>query len=374
MYTQEGGGMYEKIHPATYVALLIFIHIILQRTPSNFIRDQHQKQPGLLLFFISIILIAAVGIVSFGTAGMAYLLETFIVAAIYLMFLSYLSVDQKNSLAQSIIYFTAANSAIGLIEYGFGRNLIENIDDFGFFRSSALLGHPLSNALITATVCIFVVKMQWGLIKKITVMSLMLLSLFAFGARGALGMLTLSICFILLIGVFLQKNGKRRKLSLIVKAYSAVPVVVLIFIGLLFFTELGDSIASRLGQDSSIDTRFDSFELLSNFSLLQILWGVDSDTFTYLTKYLYKVDIVENFWVVLILRIGLPMLILLVVTLANLIYNIVRNGNWIDILASVLFLLVASTNNSLTTKSVALTIYLLMASCTNKLNAFETKK
>jgi hypothetical protein len=187
-------------------------------------------------------------------------------------------------------------------------------------------------------------------------------------------MLTLSICFILLIGVFLQKNGKRRKLSLIVKAYSAVPVVVLIFIGLLFFTELGDSIASRLGQDSSIDTRFDSFELLSNFSLLQILWGVDSDTFTYLTKYLYKVDIVENFWVVLILRIGLPMLILLVVTLANLIYNIVRNGNWIDILASVLFLLVASTNNSLTTKSVALTIYLLMASCTNKLNAFETKK
>ena len=362
-YTDEGGAFFQKIHPATYLVLLLFPTVVLLRSPVRFFAEQRRLEFGLLQFFVAIVLIILISLFRFGTSGAAYLVDTFLAAALYGMLALYLDPPQRIRLASVIILIVGANAIIALSEFGLGYHLFEPEKTFGFFRASALFGHPLANALITASVALIVLKLHWWPSIKFLTIALLFFSLLAFGARAATATLLLGVSAFLAVGAFVSEGPLKNRYLMIPVAYSFLAALVASSIYVVFATELGSSISERLFIDNSVEHRYHAASLIQNFSMREIFFGFGPDVMYYALDRNPDIQSLENFWVVLLLSLGIPVFLLFGMSFFYLMYFIVRKGNWIDGLIVLMFLFLASTNNSLSSKNAALAVVLLLILC-----------
>jgi len=217
-----------------------------------------------------------------------------------------------------------------------------------------LFGHPLTNALITATAAIAVLKMPWLFITKSCVAGLMVLSLLTFGGRGSLGAWLTGLVLYFMSAPFLNITTTfNEKLGKLLALYVGLIAVTAVLGYVIFGTEIGRPIASRLMMDDSIESRFNSLSVVNSFGHSELLWGQALGSFESSVEKSGIVTVVENFWVVLLLRSGLPVFVVFVASLFYLLYQMIKQGNWIDGIITLVFLLAASTNNSLSTKSTS---------------------
>jgi hypothetical protein len=221
---------------------------------------------------------------------------------------------------------------------------------------------------MTTGVAIAVLKIPWRWSTKFCVIGLMVSALYAFGARGALATLVLGLVIFFAIRPYLLKGTFQVRIGRIV-VYQATLVIVLIFIAFLTFqTNLGANIATRLMIDSSVEARIHSLGILNYLTFSEIFYGLDKISRMYLVEQYQYVRGIENFWVVLLLHLGLPLFGIFVLSFLYLLFRQVKRGNWLDGLMVVVFILTASSNNSLSTKTAALAIFMLMMFCLRNSN------
>ena len=166
------------------------------------------------------------------------------------------------------------------------------------FRSTALAGHPLQNAMITIIIMSFIVVSNFKIWTKMGLFTLGYIALFCFNARGAIIIATLFIVPYVLKQIW---NAKIRWKWAFKLGFFAIAFYV---IHLLATTSLGGRLFNQEKiLDGSAQTRLDVFEFYKYIDWQSLLWG-DPDNYAYLMNKLGAGG-VENGVIVLVIYYGL---------------------------------------------------------------------
>lgn len=343
-----------RLFPLTYLATgILGYYIIIGRIKiSDLI---YRMKPEFLLLATCFIVIGYLKYTN-NLDAFSFLLNTLYLPAIISILIK--STDKEmfyraRNLVYGIFFITAC---IAVIEKLSGTALLGVAYSSGsHFRPSALFGHPLNNALIIATLTIILFYGTKDKRMRIIVLITGMVSVFCFGARGGmigifLGILVNTVCNIIGIGDREARYLKMKRGLLSIIGFG------IIFFVVLNFTHLGSRIARLSFTGSSAEVRVEVFDVLHGLRLQDLLWGHSIEKIQYF-QYLSDTPIIENFWIIWILKFGLVVTLLLVSAIG---YFLFKNMNGVDrdvkyaVLAT--FICVASTNNSLATSTLVISI------------------
>ena len=230
------------------------------------------------------------------------------------------------------------------IDYLYSDINFIDIDERSFFRSSALIGHPLSNALIMSTIMIFVLTSRMSLRKKYVLYFLGLVSLFCFNARGAIIFSVIALGLYLFHSFFYKQRQNPFLSSVLFALFSIVFLYILYSSGLAGrFVERGPMIS-----DSSTLARIDIWMFFYKYDLFDFLWGVSMNDAQMIAYNLLGVRYLENWLIMSILLVGLILTVLVVVlfffAFKKALYSYDRFRSFLLVFTCIG---IASTNNSL---------------------------
>jgi hypothetical protein len=143
----------------------------------------------------------------------------------------------------------------------------------------------------------------------------------------------------------------------------AVPWIAMVGIGLFAYLLLETSFGARFMErglyDDNAAVRVGAFNVLSYLSPEDLWSGIDTTYYEAILNKYPDLEIIENFLINLILSFGIPLFLLFCISFVLFLIGLTKYGATEIKFAIASFLLVASTNNSLSTKSAALTIFAL---------------
>ncbi|CAM2734988.1 VpsF family polysaccharide biosynthesis protein [Pseudoalteromonas distincta] len=352
-YVSDGGSPLGKIHITSYILFFCIGMLTLKKGLSKPLTNLKELRGAWLVSTLSISVVIFYGLFRFGTSGMAYLIDTIVAALLAVYLLSQLKSEHKKKLLRLLAYLLFINAVIAILEFILGKTLVDvSFSSFSHFRSTALLTHPLNNALITAALAPLL--MNQTRFPTLLYFTVIFLALFAFGGRAAVGVFLLGT-FILIapkIPAFLTKGIKMTKMRF--AALQALTFCAVIFTSLIIiFTPIGSRILSKLHVDGSAQARFDVFIILEQLSPSEWVFGASQELINNIAFYI-EIDVIENYLIGWIVSFGLICTFLLIVSCYKLPVKLARNSNIRVSVALIVFIIVSLTNNALTTKTPAL--------------------
>ncbi len=366
-YGEAGGSALEKMHPGTLVAaVLLMLSAAMRGNPlSAFIRTL-EAYPGVIIYLagIAVLMLHAVFV-----AGLPFtvFIDTFVLPAIVFLLLRDISDERRRRLALLVHTLFAINAVLGLAEFALGFRLtplyVEGEVLEAEWRSSALLGHPLGNAILTGCYMILLVKggaRDLPLLLRPVVFALASVGMVVFGGRAATAFM-----LIILGGLALKRASevlrgahfdKRVLLSgLVCVPFIAMAVIVLQQSG--FF----DQFLSRIVDDEgSAGTRVEMFELFKYLNWYDFLLGPDPRQIATLMAQYGLLYGIESFWVAMTLLHGVVVSCLFFAALFVFCREVVKSAGSGAFVVFVYFFAVASTSVSLSAKSPAFAIMVML--------------
>lgn len=287
--------------------------------------------------------------------AIAFFIDALILPVLLSMLLKVTPVQVLYKFRNWVYVFFFANAGIAVIEKLRGTYLIARQPDWlsDYFRSSAIFGHPLNNALIMAvlTITLFLAAKHTWL--KLGVLVAGMISIFCFGARGALlgvfiGVILHMLLNALGLGSKIEKKSAANGLSYLLALAGIIFIVV-------NFTNFGDRITALSHVDGSAEARVDSFHIISQINFGDLIWKGTSTQEIERIQSAAGVEIIENFYLIWLLRFGCVVTGLLIIGLAGFLSDVTKTSA-ADIKFPVLltFIFVASTNNSLSTSTLVI--------------------
>lgn len=343
-----------KVHPVSYLSILVVVFFFLVRKLklTDIIKSCRRESELIALCLFLFLYLIVTGRLS----SISFIIDALLTPA--LISILFYHTSEKIMIRQKWLLYAAfvLNTLLAIYEKISSKTILSSfyISRSGF-RATALYGHPLNNALIMSILGIILYFSFAKLTNKIVVLILTMLSLFCFGARGGI----IGIFCGVVLGILFDFFSKRIKQSL--RTVFAAIVVFAASLFVLLNTSLGDRVLSKLSlsNDDSALERVKSLNLLNIMDANQLQWGM-SDSDTELLMRRGGVHIIENYFVVWITKFGLYISILLLLILIFFIIKQLRRFdkvNMFPILVTVLF--VASINNSLASKTRAISILVL---------------
>ena len=245
-----------------------------------------------------------------------------------------------------IISFFTLNGVLSILEFAFKINffsfesLIDNNQVGEGFRSTALLGHPLNNALCMSIIMGFIFCSTLDNLIKFIFIVFGLISILAFNARGAFLiwiLISVSIFIFILFSHRVKKNHK-------ILGICAFLILILIVFYSLVNLHLGDRLLNDKIIDGSAETRINLLNSFDGLNELDFLFGNDNAVYNLLRK--QKNGGFENSIVLLIYSYGIPISILIIYFFSKWIYIIIKELDFLKkaILISS-FVVVGNLNN-----------------------------
>lgn len=231
----------------------------------------------------------------------------------------------------------------------------------GEFRSFGLLGHPLQNALSVCTMMAFILcsKNMKGS-KKALLWLCGYFAIFCFNTRSSM------VGAGLIMGVYVLKEYiSNKKISFAKKNVMLVGVAVgiIAFIYAAIHFNIGSRLfALGLFDEDSSQVRVNTWNIFDYYDLASFLFGITQNQID-LVLFRSGIWTTENFWIDYMMSIGLIGLGLVILGYTIGIRKLYHGYRLFDVhitLAS--FLLIASTNNSLSASWIPLFIYMMTIS------------
>ena len=151
-YATSGGSALAKFHPATFLSLLALMLWALAIGPGRLLARSAVLRPGLVAFAFAILLLSF-QVIAVQKLPVSAIADTFVLPLALFVSLTALQRSANRRLATTLHILFFANSAIGYFEYFTGLRLTPYFQGNEIitydWRSTALFGHPLSNALLT---------------------------------------------------------------------------------------------------------------------------------------------------------------------------------------------------------------------------------
>ncbi|GLQ78985.1 hypothetical protein GCM10007881_25020 [Mesorhizobium huakuii] len=368
-YNYDGltGNPATKIHTSTYLLVLVFAwRACTFGNPVGYMVAVADRRPAsTLMAVISIVLLVVV--VARQRPGMAGMIDTFVAPALLVMMLAE-DDDRTFARMQTVVHgIMTVNALLALFEFA-TKTLIfpYRLDGEVFMsdlRSTALQGHPLSNATVTS---IYVLALLSGsrslsMPLRLGLIGLQFAALVAFGGRSAMVLtIVLGGCYLLIQGLRGLRTGRVNllgaALGLILAAL--VPVVIAVAAAYGFF----DALLERFVSDSgSANARVEMFELFKHFELRDLIVGPDIDLIESLRRISGLEQGIENPIIRMVLYQGAFFTLLLFVGFALFMHEVARRchaGIWLLMLG---WLILLNTSESLASKTTLMTKFVVIA-------------
>lgn len=353
-YVAEGGNPLIKLHPGTYILFLAFALMLARLGVIRVLVDQSKRNIWALQFFAVLGAVSMITVWRTGFAGLAYLVDTLIAAAVLAILLNYVKRESLIAASEAVLIFIFVNSLMALAEFAIKMQFMPYDIYRGFipFRASALLGHPLANALATGSVLLLVFTTNWRTRIQWAFCTIYLAAIMAFGARAAFGISLLALAALQALSI----SSRLFRGRLAISTASNIPFVLIAILALAYFSLFETNLGARIVElsalsDSSAQARFKIGTIFGFLDSDQLLWGIpQTDRMIIIDKNPYF-SIIENFWVGWLLNFGLVLFVPLAASFLYFLYGLARGRGMAVSLAIIAFLLIASSNNSLSAKS-----------------------
>lgn len=245
-----------------------------------------------------------------------------------------------------------------ILGWNIGNDIITigNVNSFEF-RSTALYGHPLYNALIVSTMMSFILVSQIKEKYKYLLWCLGYIAILCFNTRSSIVGNGLLMIVYLVHSIFSHNLTLKTKAQIILFTIFISSVTIYLFFSAGFggrILELG------LFDDKSAQVRIDIWSIFNYINSESFLWGLSYKEMEYL---MYKGGLyaTENFWIDQMLRLGFIFFLFYWFIFFIFINKLYKGYTFFaKIFTFSTFFLIASTNNSLSTNYLALFLYLLL--------------
>ena len=366
-YDEAGGNVFEKIHPATFVAAATLLFAgLMQGNPLTALIAALERNPGTAPFVGMVGIIIAYSIKIVGLPFTAFF-DTFLAPVMVFFLFKDMREERAIRFVWLIHSLMMLNAVIGIGEFITGERLTPIVasgmiiaDDW---RSTALLGHPLANASLTGAYLLALVLGGARDLPKPLAASAFFINaaaMIVFGGRASSVILLVLLGLLAARGVFQILRGKRFDKTAVLTALTVIPVVALALITLEEAGFFDQFLARFIDDKGSAEARVYMFELFQHLSWYELLLVPDPDQMTTL-KRIYDLDFgIESFWISFVLSYGiipgLAFFAALFLFCRDVLRAIRPGGIWVF----VFFFLVASTSVSLSSKSTVFAELLLM--------------
>jgi len=372
-YDAPKGNFVFKLHPGTYVVFLAFAMAHLTRgNPLTSLWRSMAGAKQIALYGMTVSCIFLYELARFGTSGPAFIIDTLLMPAVCALFLQLVDRRMLRFFLGLVIAVVTMNAALGIGESILHRRIVPYTVSGGVvlkedaFRSTALMGHPLVNALITGTTLFFCLALPLNALFRGALMGILLLGLLSFGGRTSLAITSV------VLGVYLAYGALRRLLAGQLSYVQITGGLVGVFVGLgalagaVLLTGVGERIFSHMKWDRSADVRIHVWLALRYMSRSDILFGISVkqiQAITYRLGLEYPLSTIENFWLLMLMNMGAIGLGFFVWSLANVCWRY-GSMNVPGVRAAlIVFLVAASSNNSLCSKTCCLVLLFVLLQC-----------
>ncbi|KAB1072680.1 hypothetical protein F6X51_14850 [Methylobacterium planeticum] len=275
------GGQAQKVHPASYLCVLLVLWQMLRRgnPVANLVSAAEHRPASCLLAAASIAMAAQ--IILRGASGTAGAIDTFLQAALVMILLLESDARSLRRLETLVHAVMAANAVLGIVEFATGQRFFPFRLDGATFetdtRSAALQGHPLGNATLTACYVLALIAGGGSLkpLTRLVMIAVQLVALVTFGGRSAI------VVTLVLGGAFglaqLLRAIARGRIPLLAAAGAAcaLPLVATTVAGLAY-GGFFDALLGRFASDGgSANARVAMFDLFSRLPLRDLILGPD---------------------------------------------------------------------------------------------------
>ena len=375
-YEASGGAFFEKVHPGTWLIALAYAILISSRGhPFRVVGAQLAAQPLLAVYLACQLCVLGWTLSRHGTSGAAFMLDTLLMPFVCIATLMMLDSRQRYRCLVIVVTLLVLNTLLGLGEAVAQARLIplrlggadEAINDI--FRPSALLGHPLTNSMVTATLLPAVLYLRISMVWRGLLVLLLWVGTLAFGGRtGFLLATALYGAYFMFAGLRATIQGRFTYLQLTGAAFVGM-LGGAALVAAVFAAGIGERIFNSLSWDGSASVRYRVWNVFDHLNSTDLLIGISPERIVSIgTRIgLEASEAIENFWLVLFLQMGVIGFIPFVVAMACLLTWLWRASGGPMRVAVVLFVLVASSNNSLATKTVALAVFSIVVTITRRL-------
>ena len=277
------GSAVQKIHPSTYLTLILFAWTVLRSgNPVGYLVTVAQRRPGsLLMSFAGFAFFAEIA--TRAAPGVAGAIDTFMVPGLVALLLADRSPRSLCRVETVVHAVMLANAALGLVEFVSGQRFFPYRLDGAVFetdtRSAALQGHPLGNATLTACYVLMLIGGGGSLrpTARLAMVVLQCAALVTFGGRSGI-----VVTLVLGGGQSLVRLGRLVARGRVPLLGAAVGLLILpmvpVGIGILayfgFFTALLDRFAADGG---SANARVAMFDLFGQLPLRGLIVAPDTD-------------------------------------------------------------------------------------------------
>lgn len=363
-YDTPGGSFIFKLHPGTYLISCGFILLFFQGDPRQHWTKLFANATPPLLLAIVVIGIMIYTLIRFGPSGNAFFIDSLLAPAFLAVVLMNSPLAAQRLVFWIIFVLLTINALLAIGEALTGWRLTpymsgdEPIMD-EYFRSTALGGHPLNNAVRTSMfiiTCLILPRLVVFIL-----IPLLFAALMTFGGRTAL-FLTSLVLAAYSAYQFIRGMVKRTfDVRLIFGLIFITVILVGGIIGLTVGLGLGGRIFENLTWDDSAQSRILIFKAFEYVKLDEWMWGMGPARILEIEEILRTtttLSYLENFWLQLLMYLGVIWFLLLSSTLLGLIANLTWRAPSPLNLSAGLFLILISTNNSLAVKCQDLAIFL----------------
>jgi hypothetical protein len=368
-YLTTGGNVLEKFHPATYFTMLALgLLLIRNADPIGELRRMLSEAKLVLVYlfcwFCLFLQMLAL------ERPFTVIIDTFLLPVMLCLAIWQLTPAQRRPLLWAIHITVFVNVVLGYYEYLSGHrlfalNLGANVIVLGEWRSSALLGHPLTaSGVVAAYVLALILRPSLcpPAVLRLPLIALSLASLMAFGGRTSLVTVLFIIGCLVLVRLLHLLRGGRTTLPLVIVTICVIFAgAALIFAAL----DLGifDKMLTRFTSDhGSAMARYGTVNLLSHFDWTELVLGPDSVRASALQNAYGLSYGIEDFWISCIVQFGIIHTVLLSLGLAALFVEIIRRADPAVWAIVFLMLIIAASSVSFSSKNIQLAQFVVMIS------------
>lgn len=368
-YLTTGGNFYEKFHPATYFIFLAFFLLLVRNGDPIGEINRMFSQAKLILVYLFCWLALLVQMLVL-ERPFTVIIDTFLLPVVLCLVIWRLSPSQGKPLAWALHLTILLNVILGYYEYFSGHRLIPlslggDVVVTGEWRSSALLGHPLTaSGLVGAYILALVLRPALcpPAVLRLPLIAFCLGSLMAFGGRTALVTVLLLIGSFAALEIFRILRGGRTSLPV---AIVAICVLFVAAAGVFAALDLGifDKMLLRFSSDKgSTLARYATFNLLSHFDWHELVLGPNPVRANALQTQWGLNYGIEDFWISCIVQFGIIHTILLTIGLIGLFAEILQRASGAAWAIILLIIVIAASSVSFSSKNIQLAQFVLLIS------------
>jgi hypothetical protein len=363
-YDAPFGPAVAKFHPGAYLLVLAWLAALAcHGNPLRIGARQIARYPALAGYFVAMVLVFVWVIYRHGSSGAAFIVQTLWMPAIAAFTLALHDEERHRELLVILMLLLGLNALVALGESLLARRLIPlyiNRDDAmagGSFRASAFLGHPLVNAMVTAALLPACALLPWARKWRVALAGVLLLALFAFGGRTSLALSVLVYGTAALVFVSLGVARGRYSYLQLTGGVLALMLGAVALVLVVASTGMGTRIFQNLSQDNSANARllaWTAFEHVRAADLWVGLAPAQIDTVALRMGLDPRFEAIENYWIYLLLMLGVVGFVPFVAGLGSLFVLLWRSAALPMRAALFVYLVGSSTGNTLASKDVSL--------------------